>query len=280
MLGPMSRFFLIFCILFLGTANGLRADQITLFGRSFDKSVAIYGSFIVPPGPTERAGDNAKFEFYLKPSITLHKYSQKTSLVGYSVFALLQDVEGFSFNNKMTFLIGVEVQHKLSKAVRLSFGMQLKGEQEFSTGAFRNRPILTADLNLYHTWKPRWVHDRLPAGSKLVLSGWANYRYPGSLHASEKHNGLVQGAFKLAANIPLGKTRLSLAPFASIKAKADQKGRAFNNILEPALGVDLKIPFKKDGNIAVGAKSVYQWRHASGTTTTAVLGYVTWYKKF
>lgn len=280
MLSLMLRLSLLFFSLFFCTTTAVRADQITLFGRSFDKSVAIYGSVIVPPGPTERAGDNAKLEFYLKPSITLRKYSKKTSLVGYSIFAFLQDSEGFSFNNKMTFLVGVEVQHKLTKAVRLSFGTQIKAEREFSTGTFRSRPILTADLNLYHTWKPRWVRDRLPSGSKLVLSGWANYRYPGSLHTSEKHNGLVQGSFKLAADMPLGDTRLSLAPFASIKAKADQKGRSFNNILEPALGVDLKIPFQKSGNIAVGAKSVYQWRHATGTATTAILGYVTWYKKF
>ena len=271
---------LIVCGLLICLAQGAFADTIKLFGRSYDKSIAVYGSFIAPPGPTENAGDNAKLEFYIKPSITLRKFSDKTSLVGYSIFAFLQDNEGFDYNNKVTFLLGVEIQHKLSKAVRLSFGAQVKAEREFSTGKFRGRAILTADMNLYKTWKPKWVRNRLPDGSRLVLSGWANYRYPGSLHASEKENGLLQGSFKLAASMPLRQTGLSVAPYVSIKAKADHKGRAFNNILEPALGLDLKIPFKGGGDISFGAKSVYQWRHASGTSETAILGYVSWYKKF
>lgn len=239
-------------ILFLSClANVAAAKPITLFGRSFDKSVAICGSFIIPPGPTERAGENAKLEFYLKPSITLHKFSDKTSLVGYSIFALLQDRKRLSFNNKATFILGLEVQHKLSKSVRLSFGAHVKTEYELTTGINRGRAILTADLNLYKTWKPKWIQAWLPNGSKMVLSGWSNYRYPGSLHASEKNNGLLQGSFKIAVSRPLGKTKLALAPFVSLKAKADHKGRSFNNIVEPALGIDLKIPFKNGGDISV-----------------------------
>lgn len=272
--------FAILCGLLICLAQGSVADTITLFGRSYDKSVAVYGSFIVPPGPTENAGDNAKLEFYVKPSITFRKFSDKTSLVGYSIFAFLQDSEGFTYNNKITLLLGMEVQHKLSRAVRLSFGVQVKAEREFTTGKLRGRAILTADMNVYKTWTPQWVRNRLPDRSRLVLSGWANYRYPGSLHASEKENGLLQGAFKIAASMPLRQSKLSVAPYVSIKAKADQKGRAFNNILEPALGIDLKIPFQNGGDISVGAKSVYQWRHATGTSETAILGYVSWYKRF
>lgn len=266
-------------ILFFG-AGPLLADQITLFGRSFDKSVAVYGSVFAPPGPSESASENAKLEFYIRPSLTFKKYNAKTSLVGYSIFALLKDSDGFSYNNKITFLLGVEVQHKLSDAVRLSFGAQAKTEHEFSTGADRSRAILTADLSLYKTWQPNWVQDRFGDGSRLVLSGWANYRYPGSLHSSEKDNGLLQGSFKFAVSMPIGESKLSFAPFVSMKAKADHKGRPFNNIVEPALGFDLKIPFKNGGDIAFGAKSVYQWRHAGGTNQTGILGYITWYKRF
>ena len=256
------------------------ADTITIFGRKFDKSVATYGSFIVPPGPTERAGENAKAEFYLKPSITLHKFNDKTVLVAYSIFAVLQDRKGFSFNNKATFSLGLELQHKLSNATRLSFGIRQKTEHEFLTRVTRSRLILTADLNVYKTWESEWVKKRLKPGSRIILSGWANYRYPGSLHRSEDDNGLLQGAFKFATSIPLRDTKLSVAPFVSLKAKADHKGRAFNNIIEPAFGVDLNIPFKRGGSISVGTKSVYQWRHATGTSEAAILGYVSWYKKF
>ncbi len=256
------------------------ADQITLFGRSFDKSLAIYGSFTVPPDPTERARDNAKFELYVKPSITLHKFSDTTALVGYSTLAIIGNAEGHDYDNKVTFLVGAEIQHRLSPAVRLSFGAHLKSELEFATRVTRTRAVLAADLNLYKTSEPKWIKTRLRDGSRLVLSGWANYRYPGSLHATEKHNGLLQGSLKLAVSVPFKDTRMAIAPFMSIKAKADHKGRAFNNVLEPAIGIDLKIPFRQSGEIAVGTKAVYQWRHATGTSASGILGYVKWYKEF
>lgn len=275
----MKSLFATFCIL-SAFALPTSADQIKLFGRSFDKSLAIYGSVDVPPDPTESARENAKFELYIKPSITLRKFSDTTSLVGYSIFALIGNAEGHDYDNKVTFLVGAEIQHRLSPSVRLSFGAHLKTEQEFITRVTRTRAILAADLNLYKTSEPPWIKNRMRDGSRLVLSGWANYRYPGSLHASEKDNGLLQGSLKLAVSMPYRDTRLAIAPFVSIKAKADHKGRAFNNVLEPALGVDLKIPFRNGGEIAVGTKAVYQWRHATGTSASGILGYVKWYKEF
>lgn len=58
--------FLIACGLVICLAQGAFSDTIKLFGRSYDKSVAVYGSFIVLPGPTENAGDNAKLDLLVE----------------------------------------------------------------------------------------------------------------------------------------------------------------------------------------------------------------------
>lgn len=274
----MSRFvlFLFFSVFCL--ALPAQAEPFRLFGRSYDRSLAVYGSFIAPPGVTESPTENAKFELYIKPSITLRKLSDKTSLVAYAIVAFLGDSEGFTYNNKVTFALGTEIQYQLSKAVRLSFGSQWKMEREFSTGTLRSAFILTADASVYKTWKPDWLKHR--QGTELVLSGWANYRGPGSLHDSERKNGQLQASFKLAVVMPYRETKLKFAPFISVMAKADQLGRAFNNTFEPAIGLDLKIPISGGGSIAVGAKTAHQIRHATGTAQTGTSAYVTWYKRF
>jgi hypothetical protein len=256
------------------------ADDIRLFGRDFPKTVAVYGSFFIPPGVSERARDNAKFELYIKPSITLRKLTQKSDLVAYTIFGLLKDRAGFSYNNKVTFALGLEVRHKLSRAVSLAFGGKWETGYELSSGVRRSGFVLTADASLWKTWQPDWLQTRLPQGSKIILSGWANYRFPGSLDKSESNNGLLQGAVKFALSVPYRTTKLSLAPYFSFTAKADHAGRSYNNILEPALGLELSIPIKGGGSVAVGVKSSHQISHSAGTRKSGNAGYVSWYKKF
>jgi hypothetical protein len=266
--------------LFFGLSSGVAADTLRLFGRTFDKSVLVWGSAIAPPGVTESIRENAKFELYVKPAITLKRFSEKTSLVAYSVIGFFQDSQKFSYDNKITLAFGSEIQYKLSKAVSLSYGGQWKVEHEFSTGAVRSRFVLTADASVYRTWRPVWIQKRFRPGSQLVLSGWANYRYPGSLYASEKTNGQAQAALKLAIDMPIGETKLRLSPFTSIKLKADHLGRSYNNTIEPALGFDVKIPVAKGGSIALGTKTSAQWQHTTGKITIGNQFYVTWYKKY
>jgi len=85
------------------------------------------------------------------------------------------------------------------------------------------------------------------------LSGWGNICYPGSLNPTEKHNVLLQGALKLAVVIPFHKSRLKIAPYGSLLAKVDTKGRDWNNTLEPAIGMELKIPM---GKLSLGGQAL------------------------
>mgnify|MGYP000589694360 CR=1 FL=1 len=266
-------------ILCIGASVG-RADTLKIFGRDFNKSVAVWGSAYAPPGVTESARENAKFELYIRPEIELYRFNKKAVLVGYSLVTLIQNSQGFTYDNKVTFAAGLELKYQLSKAVRLGVGAKWKIEHEFTTGIRRDRLIFTADASVWKTWKPKWMVKSLPQGSELILSGWSNYRFPASLHEFERDNGQWQGALKLAVAMPIKQTQIKFAPFLSIKAKADHKGRSYNNTLEPAFGLDVKFPIKDGGSIAVGVKTAYQRRHATGTSEHGNTAYVTWYKKF
>ncbi|MBR9865451.1 MAG: hypothetical protein GYB24_18660 [Rhodobacteraceae bacterium] len=249
-----------------------------MFNRSYDYSLDIYGSFNAPPDLAEIYQENAKFELYIKPSVTLFRLSEKSVFAAYATLVLLKDSDGFEYNNKYTFALGGEFRFRPNDAVKLSFGGKWKMEQEFTTGVMRNAFVWTADASLYKTWRPRWLPRK--EGSELVLSGWANFRYPGSLHQSERKNGQLQAFGKLALAVPYRTTDLKVVPFVSLLAKVDRKGRDFNNRLEPALGVELKIPLLKDGSIEIGAKTAYQNRFATRTSSTGGTVYVKWYKRF
>ncbi|WP_069298542.1 hypothetical protein [Neptunicoccus sediminis] len=270
-------FFLTIIAVMLGTSPAL-AEPFRLFNRSFDYSVEVYGSFNAPSDLAEIYQNNAKFELYVKPSLTLFKLSKNTTFVSYATFALIKDSYGFDYNNKYTFALGSEIRIRPNDTVKLAFGGKWKMEQEFATGMMRSAFVWTADASLYKTWQPRWLPGQ--SNSELVLSGWANLRHPGSLHLSERKNGQLQAFAKLAVAMPFRATRLKIAPFLSLLAKIDQKGRDFNNRLEPALGVELEIPVIGDGSVAIGAKTARQNRFATRTSSGGTSVYVKWYKRF
>jgi len=113
-----------------------------------------------------------------------------------------------------------------------------------------------------------------------VISSWANFRFPSSLHASEKNNGLLQGEVRLGIETPWRQSNVYLVSFASVLAKVDHKGRAANNIIEPAFGMEIKRPFPKGGDISLGTKSAVQWRPRHAELSSAVVFYLKWYKSF
>lgn len=274
----MYRCFFLTVIVLMTHALPLLAEPFRLFNRSYGPSVEVYGSFNTPPDLADIYQNNAKFELYIKPSVTLFRLSKKTALVAYATLVLLKDSDGFAYNNKFTFALGSEIQIRPSDAVKLSFGGKWKLEREFSTGVLRGGFVWTIDGSLYKTWRPRWLPRE--DESELVLSGWANFRHPGSLHLSERTNGQFQAFVKLAAAIPYRTTGLEVVPFVSVLAKADQKGRDFNNRFEPAIGVELKIPVMGDGTVEIGTKTAYQHRFATRTSSSGASVYVKWYKRF
>ncbi len=207
-------------------------------------------------------------------------FGDKSSLSAYVIFAALRDSQKLDYNSKVKAGIGVELKHRLSKAVRLSFGAKWDNEYRIYSGTTYSAPVATADLSIYKSWRPDWLRNGPASDAKLVLSGWANIRFPAALEPSERDNVLAQGVFKLGMIFPLAKTGLKIAPFASIGVKADSKGRAFNNKIEPAVGLDLKIPIGRRGELVAGIKITQQTRFHSGQTQVGTIGFLSWYKNF
>lgn len=257
-------------------AQGLLPTQ----WQRLDKGMLVWGNFTIPSSVLKSDTNNAKFEAYAKPNIRLWRLGRKTKITGYFIVAALSDKLSFDYNNKLKFAVGLELQHKLTKAVRLSFGVKWDNEYRYLSGATYNSMVATADMSIYNSWKPVWLRKGRLSDAKLVLSGWANFRYPGALDPSERHNALLQGSLKLAVVVPIGNSKLKLAPFVSITAKADTKKRPWNNTLEPAFGLALKIPLGKRGALSVGVKSAVQLRYLSGKVESGGLVYLSWYKHF
>ncbi|MBV1864015.1 MAG: hypothetical protein KUG74_06205 [Rhodobacteraceae bacterium] len=265
----------------LGLFSGAAAQgPVRDVWQKLDKSMLVWGSFMAPSSVHSSDAQNAKFEIYAKPTIRLWQLAGKTRVNGYIIVAALRDKQKLDYNSKLKYAVGVELEHKLTPAVRLSFGAKWDTEYQYFSGTTYSALTATADLSVYKTWDPQWLRKGRFSDAQLVLSGWANLRYPGALDPSERHNGLAQGALKLAAVVPIGSGKLKIAPFLSLAAKADFKGRPWNNTLEPALGVDLKIPIGKRGVLSVGAKTTVQLRHVSGQVQSGGLAYLSWYKHF
>lgn len=240
----------------------------------------VWGNVLTPPNVHERARDNTKGEVYLRPQITLKSWSEDTSLVTYAVLSLIKDANVFSYNNKAKLALGVEIKHQLTPAVNLSFGARWSVEQFLKTGK-RNAAIqFTVDGGLWKTWRPDWLTRRMPDGTQLVLSGWANFRYPAALDPFEKDNGLLQGSVKFALDLPLRQTRVKVSPFVSVSAKWDIRKRSYNNTLEPAVGLDLKVPLGDRGQVTLGLKAAHEYRYESHTSKSGGIAYVSWYKRF
>ncbi len=276
LLTPQSL--LLVLLMLTGLPSITLADPFSL--KKTHKSLLVWGSFTAPASLGASDRNNAKFEIFAKPTFRLHQFNKKTKLVAYVIVAALRDRLKLNYNSKFTYGIGLEVQHKLTKAVRLSFGAKWDSEYQYFSGTTYRALVATADMSVYKSWKPDWLRHGKLRNAKLVLSGWGNIRYPGALDPAEKNNGLVQGALKLAMIVPLGHSKLKLAPFASLLAKADLKGRPWNNTVEPSLGIDLKIPIGKRGVLSLGAKTTVQFQHTTGTTSNGAQIYLSWYKNY
>jgi hypothetical protein len=277
-----KRFAPTFIIPFLLVLTGMfslaQAGQAT--SGKLHKSMLVWGSFIAPASLDPADGNNAKFEIFAKPTFRLRQFNKKTKLVAYVIVAALRDRKKLDYNSKVTYGIGVEVQHKLTKAVRLSFGAKWDSEYQYFAHTTYRALVATADMSVYKSFTPDWLRRGRLKQAKLVLSGWGNIRYPGALDPTETHNALAQGALKLAMVIPLRRSKLKIAPYGALLAKADIKGRPWNNTVEPSLGIDLKIPIGKGGVLSLGAKKTVQFRHATGKTRNGVQVYLSWYKNY
>ena len=248
--------------------------------RKINKSALVWGSFLAPSSVHSEDSDNTKFELYAKPALEVWRFSEKTSLSAYTIFALLRDSRKLDYYNKLTAGVGLEIRHRLSKAVRLSFGAKWDSERRIYSGHTYSALVATADMSVYHSWSPTWPGNRPGNNANIVLSGWANFRYPSALEPYEKSNALLQGSLKMSVVLPLASGNFKIAPFASLSAKADVKGRPYNNTFEPAVGLDLKIPIGEGAELVAGAKMQLQVRLLSGETQAGTIAYLSWYKNF
>lgn len=247
---------------------------------AFEVEWVTWGNLLTPPDVHQSAADNSKLDVYLRGEVVLKNLGERTDLLAYGQVALIKDRNRFSYNNKAEGALGIALRHKFESGVQLSFGARWAADRELSGGRGNDAVQATVDASLYRSFRPAWLSARLPDGARLILSGWANFRYPASVDPFERRNGLAQGALKLGLDLPWRETKAKVSPFVSLTAKWDIRKRSYNNSLEPALGVDLKHPLPGGGSVAVGLKGAMQFRTETGTRHSRMIGYITWYKRF
>ncbi|MEM7441662.1 MAG: hypothetical protein AAF393_18950 [Pseudomonadota bacterium] len=222
---------------------------------------------------------NAKLELYLRPEITLHRWGDRADLVAYAIISGFRDQRQLSYNNKTQVFLGVEGRYQISDAVRLKFGVRFGHEDEFNTAFSASAAQLTFDAEIWQVWTPKFLTRNFPQNSRIVMSGWADFRYPASLHPFDKKNGLGQASVKLALDVPIAKSRVRVAPFVQMKTKMDLKKRVDLNYIAPAVGLDFKFGLKQ-GEVSIGVKAVRQIRLGTLEVFDDQVAYVSWYKRF
>lgn len=241
----------------------------------------VYGSVLTPPDVFQSMAENSKAEAYFRPQITLCRWDSGAELLAYALIGLHGDRRRLPYNTKAELAAGIEIRRKVTPALRLGLGLRLAGSRQFSSRDLRATLQLTADADVWRMWPPGALAPLLPEDGRLVLSGWGNLRYPASPDPSERDNALVQGALKLAYDIPLGGTKARVSPFVQIKAKWDLQKRPYNNSVEPSVGLALHLPLAKDGGrLGIGLRAARQFRLAGGAHASGVIGFVTWYARF
>ncbi len=112
-------------------------------------------------------------------------------------------------------------------------------------------------------------------GDRVILSGWANLRYPGSMAPAEKNNLVGQGQFILARERQLGKSKFTAGGFFAFGLFGDTENNEFNNKAQLDFGIKTKRKFKNT-DITFSVKYRIDHRFKSENTYSGVIVGLSW----
>jgi hypothetical protein len=192
----------------------------------------------------------------------------KAKLVPYATLYTQGDSVGYHYNTKDKFTAGIALRYKVKDHANLSFGVKYDYDFRALTGVVYSGFGLTADYGLYRVRKQE-------NGDRVILSGWANLRYPGSMAPSDHANLVGQGRFTLARERVIGKSKYSVAGFTSFGLFADTDNNEFNNKAQLDFGVRAKRKIKNT-DVTLSVKYRIDKRFKSENTYSGVIVGVSW----
>ena len=257
--GVFMRVLLSILCLFLPQIAAAKPPQINAIS---------WGGLNYPNSLTPSDKGNAGFDLTSKISVDFNWLIGKGKLIPYLTLYTQRDTLGYVYNTKEKSTLGIALNYKINRSANLSFGVSYAYDYRALVGVGYSGFGLTADYGLYRTWP-------LKNEQQVILSGWANLRYPGSVSPSDKDNIIGQGRLTLAREHPLWDTKFKGAGFVALGLFKDKEYNDFNNKVQLDFGLQLKRKIKNT-NLTLSAKYRIDRRFKSAETYSGVVVGLSW----
>jgi hypothetical protein len=192
----------------------------------------------------------------------------KARLVPYVTMYTQGDSVGFDYNTKDKATVGIALHYKIKNHANLSFGVKYDYDYRALSGVVYSGFGLTSDYGLYRSRKQK-------NGDRMILSGWANLRYPGSMAPQDQSNLIGQGQFTLARERKLGETKFSVGGFAALGIFSDSANNEYNNKVQLDFGLRTSRKIKNT-DVTLSVKYRIDHRFKSEETHAGIILDVSW----
>lgn len=196
-----------------------------------------WGSVNYPNSLTASDEGNASLDLTSKMSFDFGWSMGRGKVIPYVTLFTQRDSLGYVYNSKDKITLGVALNYKIKRHANVSFGIKYAYDYRQLAGLAYSGVGLTADYGLYRSWPKE-------NGQRVILAGWANLRYPGSVAPSDENNIIGQGRFTLSRERPLGETKFKGAAFTALGLFKDKDYNDFNNKVQLDFGLQLKRKIK------------------------------------
>jgi hypothetical protein len=238
------------------------------FAKKVKVSSISWGGATSPNSLTPADDGNIGFNLTTKISFDAGWTVGKAKLVPYATLYTQGDSLGYVYNSKDKITVGIVLRHKVKRHGNLSFGVKYDYDYRALSGIVYSGFGLTADYGLYRSRKRE-------NGDRVILSGWSNLRYPGSMAPRDRANLIGQGQFTLARERKLGKSKFSAAGFTAFGLYGDTDNNEYNNKVQLDFGIRAKRKIKNT-NVTLSVKYRIDHRFKSENTYSGVIVGLSW----
>ena len=227
-----------------------------------------WGRAISPNSLTPADDGNIGFDLTIKISFDAGWTVGKARLVPYATMYTQGDSLGYVNNSKDKVTVGIALHYKIKRHENLSFGVKYDYDYRALSAVIYSGFGLTTDYGLYRSRSQE-------NGDHVILSGWANLRYPGSAAPKDRANLVGQGRFTLARERKLGSSKFKAAGFASFGLFGYTDNNEFNNKVQLDFGLRTERKIK-DTNATISVKYRIDHRFKSENTYSGAVAGLSW----
>lgn len=195
----------------------------------------------------------------------------------YTTLSAERDTADNNYASKQNVSWGAKLKFRLFKAANLSFGVRYDFDNRDLWGGLYKNLVLTGDYGLWRHLAPA------QNGDPMLLSGWANLRYPGGSDASNDGNWVSQGRADLSREIRAfhkGGKSPRLYVFGGLGFGSDSTGFVYNNKVKLDAGARLRWKVAQRGGLNLSLRYLIDRRVISDETHHGPVLGLSWYVPF